>query len=85
LPKTSPWLDLDALLIARIQFGLTICLHIVFPALTIGLASSLAVLEARWLMMASAVRRPVSLLGQGVRRSLRHGHRDGVSVRHQPE
>ena len=41
--------DLDALLFARIQFGFTISFHIIFPALTIGLASYLAVLEARWL------------------------------------
>jgi cytochrome d ubiquinol oxidase subunit I len=40
---------LDALLLARIQFGFTISFHIVFPALTIGLASYLAVLEACWL------------------------------------
>ena len=41
--------DLDALLLARIQFGFTISFHIIFPALTIGLASYLAVLEACWL------------------------------------
>ncbi|MBA3477697.1 MAG: cytochrome ubiquinol oxidase subunit I, partial [Lautropia sp.] len=41
--------DLDALLLARIQFGFTISFHIIFPALTIGLASYLAVLEASWL------------------------------------
>ena len=41
--------ELDALLLARIQFGFTISFHIVFPALTIGLASYLAVLEGAWL------------------------------------
>ena len=41
--------DLDALLLARIQFGFTISFHIVFPALTIGLASYLAVLEGCFL------------------------------------
>lgn len=40
---------LDALTLARIQFGFTISFHIVFPALTIGLASYLAVLEGLWL------------------------------------
>jgi len=40
---------MDALLLARIQFGFTISFHIVFPALTIGLASYLAVLESLWL------------------------------------
>lgn len=38
--------ELDALMLARIQFGFTISFHIIFPALTIGLASYLAVLEA---------------------------------------
>ena len=38
-----------ALTLARIQFGFTISFHIVFPAITIGLASYLAVLEASWL------------------------------------
>jgi cytochrome bd ubiquinol oxidase subunit I len=40
---------MDALLLARIQFGFTISFHIVFPGLTIGLASYLAVLEGLWL------------------------------------
>lgn len=40
---------MDALLLARIQFGFTISFHILFPALTIGLASYLAVLEGLWL------------------------------------
>jgi cytochrome d ubiquinol oxidase subunit I len=38
-----------ALELARIQFGFTISFHIVFPAITIGLASYLLVLEACWL------------------------------------
>jgi cytochrome d ubiquinol oxidase subunit I len=37
--------SLDALLLARIQFAFTVSFHIVFPSLTIGLASYLAVLE----------------------------------------
>jgi cytochrome d ubiquinol oxidase subunit I len=41
--------SIDALLLARIQFGFTISFHIIFPALTIGLASYLAVLEGLWL------------------------------------
>ncbi len=40
---------MDALLLARIQFGFTISFHIIFPAITIGLASYLVVLEALWL------------------------------------
>ena len=42
-------MDLDALLLSRIQFGFTISFHIIFPAITIGLASYLAVLEGAWL------------------------------------
>lgn len=40
---------LTALELARIQFGFTITFHIVFPAITIGLAAYLAVLEGLWL------------------------------------
>ncbi|WP_416414258.1 cytochrome ubiquinol oxidase subunit I [Pantoea sp. App145] len=40
---------LDAYHLARIQFGFTVSFHIIFPAITIGLASYLAVLEGLWL------------------------------------
>jgi len=40
---------LTALELARIQFGFTVSFHIIFPAITIGLASFLAVLEGLWL------------------------------------
>lgn len=42
-------LDLDAFHLARIQFAFTVSFHIIFPAITIGLASYLAVLEGLWL------------------------------------
>ncbi|PNG25668.1 cytochrome ubiquinol oxidase subunit I [Methylocella silvestris] len=42
-------LGLSALDLARIQFGFTVSFHIIFPAITIGLASYLAVLEGLWL------------------------------------
>jgi cytochrome d ubiquinol oxidase subunit I len=45
----------DAVLLARIQFAFTLSFHIVFPALSIGLASYLAVLEALWLSTKNAV------------------------------
>lgn len=48
-------MDELALNLARAQFGFTISFHIIFPAITIGLASYLAVLEARWLMTKQAV------------------------------
>jgi len=40
---------LNAEVLARAQFAFTMSFHIVFPALSIGLASYLAVLEALWL------------------------------------
>lgn len=40
---------LDAVLLSRLQFAFTIAVHIIFPALTIGLASWLAYLEGMWL------------------------------------
>lgn len=39
----------EALLLARAQFAFTISFHFLFPAVTIGLASYLAVLEGLWL------------------------------------
>lgn len=42
-------LGITALQLARAQFGFTISFHIIFPAITIGLASYLAVLEGLWL------------------------------------
>ena len=42
-------MDLDPILLARIQFAFTVSFHIIFPALSIGLASFLAVLEMLWL------------------------------------
>ena len=41
--------EITALDLARTQFGFTIAFHIIFPAITIGLASYLVVLEASWL------------------------------------
>lgn len=41
--------QMDALMLARIQFAFVISFHIVFPAFSIGLASFLTVLEFRWL------------------------------------
>lgn len=42
-------LGLTALELARIQFAFTVSFHIVFPSITIGLASFLAFIEWRWL------------------------------------
>ncbi|GGG60684.1 cytochrome ubiquinol oxidase subunit I [Salipiger pallidus] len=43
------FLGLDALMLARIQFGFTVSFHFIFPSISIGLASYLAVLNAMWL------------------------------------
>jgi cytochrome d ubiquinol oxidase subunit I len=45
----KPAMDLDALLLSRLQFAFVIAFHIVFPAFTVGLASYIAVLEGMYL------------------------------------
>lgn len=40
---------LDPLFMSRIQFAFTVSFHIIFPAISIGLAAYLAVLEGLWL------------------------------------
>jgi len=50
-------LGLTALELARFQFGFTISFHIIFPAITIGLASYLVVLEGLWLWRGDCVYR----------------------------
>ena len=42
-------MSFDPVVLARVQFAFTIAFHIVFPALSIGLGSYLAVLEGLWL------------------------------------
>src|SRR5262249_40880162 len=46
-PENS--MKLDPSLLARIQFAFTVSFHIIFPTMSIGLASFLAVMEALWL------------------------------------
>jgi cytochrome d ubiquinol oxidase subunit I len=41
-------MDLDAVLLARLQFAFTITFHIIFPSFTIGLAAFIATLLVRW-------------------------------------
>ncbi len=48
-------MDLDPLLLSRVQFAVAISFHILFPAFTIGLAAWLVVLEARWLATGRAL------------------------------
>ena len=46
---------MDAVTLARIQFGFTVSFHFIFPAFSIGLASYLAVLEGLWLATGRAL------------------------------
>jgi cytochrome d ubiquinol oxidase subunit I len=41
-------MDLDPVLLARLQFAFTISFHIIFPSFTIGLAAYIATLEVLW-------------------------------------
>jgi cytochrome bd ubiquinol oxidase subunit I len=43
-------MNLDALMLSRLQFAFTLAFHIVYPSFSIGLASFLAVLEGLWLV-----------------------------------
>ncbi|MGR3463164.1 cytochrome ubiquinol oxidase subunit I [Limimaricola sp.] len=43
------FLGFDAVMLARMQFGFTVAFHFIFPAISIGLASFLAVLNALYL------------------------------------
>jgi cytochrome d ubiquinol oxidase subunit I len=43
-------MELDAVLLARIQFAFTVSFHIIFPSFTIGLAAFIATLLVRWRM-----------------------------------
>ncbi|MFN3656476.1 MAG: cytochrome ubiquinol oxidase subunit I [Pseudolabrys sp.] len=42
-------MDIDPVLLARIQFAFTITFHIIFPSFTIGLSAYIATLGAAWL------------------------------------
>jgi cytochrome d ubiquinol oxidase subunit I len=48
-------MTLDAIHLARLQFAFTIAVHIIFPAISIGLAGFLAVLEGCWLKTRNSV------------------------------
>jgi cytochrome d ubiquinol oxidase subunit I len=48
-------MKLDAAILARTQFAFTVSFHIIFPTISIGLASFLAMIEALWLKTKDAV------------------------------
>ncbi len=78
-----------ALELARIQFGFTISFHIIFPAITIGLAAYLAVLEGCWLRTQRRSTGTCTTSGRRSSRSFRHGGGvgpgHGVPVRYELE
>ena len=43
-------MDLDPVLLARLQFAFTVTFHIIFPSFTIGLSAFIATLLLRWLL-----------------------------------
>jgi cytochrome d ubiquinol oxidase subunit I len=45
-------MDIDPILLARLQFAFTISFHIIFPSFTIGLSAYIATLEVLWLLRA---------------------------------
>ncbi len=63
---------LDAFHLARVH-RFTVSFHIIFPAITIGLASYLAVLEGLWLKQKSRLALAVPFLVEDFRRQLRYG------------
>jgi cytochrome bd-type quinol oxidase subunit 1 len=52
-------MDLDALLLSRIQFAFVVSFHIIFPAFTIGLAAWLATIEGMRLATGNPIYRRV--------------------------
>lgn len=50
----------DPLFLARIQFAFVVSFHILFPAFTVGLASWIVLLEARWLWTGRPIFRTLS-------------------------
>ncbi|HWD16920.1 MAG TPA: cytochrome ubiquinol oxidase subunit I, partial [Casimicrobiaceae bacterium] len=43
-------MDLDPVLLSRVQFAFVIAFHILLPAFTVGLASFIVLLEGRYLV-----------------------------------
>jgi len=48
-------MKLDAAILARTQFAFTVSFHIIFPTISIGLASFLAIMEGLWLKTRDAI------------------------------
>ncbi len=48
-------MELDTALLSRLQFAFTVSFHIIFPSITIGLATLIAIWEGLWLKTANPV------------------------------
>lgn len=48
-------MELDAAVLSRLQFAFTVSFHIIFPSVTIGLATLIAIWEGLWLKTGKAV------------------------------
>ncbi|KUM53356.1 cytochrome ubiquinol oxidase subunit I [Rheinheimera sp. EpRS3] len=48
-------MELDAALLSRLQFAFTVSFHIIFPSITIGLATLIAIWEGLWLKTGNPV------------------------------
>lgn len=42
-------MELDSAILSRLQFAFTVSFHIIFPSITIGLATLIAIWEGLWL------------------------------------
>ena len=83
-------MDLDPVLLSRIQFAFVISFHIIFPAFTIGLAAWLATIEGVRLATGNPLYRRVfdfwlKVFAVSFGMGVVTGHRHGVPVRHQLE
>ena len=73
-------MELDPVLLSRMQFAFVISFHIIFPAFTIGLAAWLATLEGvRLFDRQSALSADLRLLAQDICSVVRHGRGDAAS------
>src|SRR5438132_13916891 len=82
-------MDLDPLLISRLQFAFTIIFHIIFPAFTIGLSAYIATLCVMWMRTGKEHYRTLAQFWTkifAVSFAMGDvGHRAVLSVRHQLE
>src|SRR5215475_12301104 len=57
--REEPTMELDPVLLSRLQFGFVVSFHIIFPSFTIGLAAWLATIEGMRLATGAPIYRRV--------------------------